>query len=176
MSMCSCMSKGAGSPARSGHSGAALLEMAILMPLLVILLFGLVEFGRALLQINTLTKAVTTGARYVARVPDAIDTTNCSQGAGWSAAISQGELLIENDDGGTGSVILPGLDDAGAITFSNSTETVAYGSGSDSIDVCVITVLAEADFDAMSGDSLVPFFQVGPITLRARAEERFIGE
>jgi|GEM_PF-2365445 len=157
------------------QDGAALLEMAVLMPLLVILVFGLVEFGRALLQINTLTKAVTAGARYVARVPNAIDPSNCSQGATWATAIAQGELLIENDDAGTGSVILPGLDNAGAITFSNSTQSVSYG-GSSSIDVCVITVLAEAPFGALSGGSLVPFFQVGPITLRAQAEERFIGE
>jgi hypothetical protein len=152
-----------------------MLELAILTPMLIILFFGFVEFGRALLQINTLTKAVTAGARYVARVPDAINPADCSQGTGWAAAIVQGELLIENDNAGLGDAILPGLDANGAITFSNSTETVTYG-GSNSIDVCVITVQASAPFAAISGDSPVPFLQIGPITIRAQAEERYIAE
>ena len=157
------------------------MEMAMLMPLLVILVFGLVEYGRALLQINTLTKAVTAGARYVARAPDALidpwaEPPECGVGTGWAAAIAQGELLIENDNAGTGSVILPGLDDAGAIQFSSGMETVAYGGGAGNIDVCVITVRAEADFAAISGESIVPFLQLGPITLNAQAEERYIGE
>jgi Flp pilus assembly protein TadG len=142
------------------------------MPLLIILLFGFVEFGRALLQINTLTKAVT--ARYVARVPDAVTApTACDAGTAWTAAIAQAELLIKNSDAGTGDLILPGLDGEGAITFSEPRPYTDEGLG---IEACVVTVVATVPFAAMSGDSLVPFFQVGPITLRAQAEERYLGE
>ena len=173
-SMSSCMSRRRACAIKYRQCGAALLEMAVVMPLLAILVFGVVEFGRALLQINTLTKAVTAGARYVARVPDAVDPSNCSQDTNWPAAIAQGELLIENDNAGAGSVILVGIDVAGAITFSVS--SIPFSVGGTTYSACVINVLAEAPFAAMSGNSLVPFFQVGPITLRAQAEERYIGE
>jgi Flp pilus assembly protein TadG len=46
--------------------GIALLEFIILAPTLLVLLFMAAEFGRALYQYNTLTKAVYTGARYYA--------------------------------------------------------------------------------------------------------------
>ena len=169
---------------RLRQRGAALLELAILMPVLVVLLFGLVELGRALLQANTLNKAVTTGVRYVARAPDAVarttdsngNVTACATGSTWSTVIAQAELLIENDNAGAGSEILADLE----ATFSTprfETRTISLpGGGSQTVSTCVVAVQAEAPFAAILGDSLVPFFQVGPITLNAQAEERYIGE
>lgn len=166
-------------PGKRGQHGAALLEFAVLLPLLVILLFGMVEFGRALLQENTLTKAVTTGARYLARSPNLMTgPPHCDPDTGWATAVAQAEALIESGNAGTGSVILPGLDSAGAITFSGTwrNESVAVASTTQYINVCVIEVQASTPFVSMSGGSLVPFFQVGPINLIARAEERYLGE
>ncbi|MCB1672800.1 MAG: TadE/TadG family type IV pilus assembly protein [Gammaproteobacteria bacterium] len=161
------------------QSGAALLEFAVLLPLLVILLFGLVEFGRALLQENTLTKAVTTGARYLARMPNLMTPPpHCDPGTGWAAAVAQAEALIEKDNAGAGNVILPGLDGEGTITFDGAwrNEAVSVSGSTVYINVCVIEVEAVTPFVSMSGDSLVPFFQLGPVNLTARAEERYIGE
>lgn len=50
--------------ARATHRGAAAIELALLTLPLAALTFGTTEFGRALHQFNTLTKAVRDAARY----------------------------------------------------------------------------------------------------------------
>jgi Flp pilus assembly protein TadG len=46
--------------------GAALVEFALFAALLLILLFGIIDFGRALFTANNLTAAAREGARYAA--------------------------------------------------------------------------------------------------------------
>ena len=46
--------------------GAALVEMAMVTPLLLMLVLGIVDFGRALFTLNNLTSAVREGARFAA--------------------------------------------------------------------------------------------------------------
>ncbi|MCM0083901.1 pilus assembly protein [Geomonas sp. Red32] len=45
------------------QDGIALVEMALLLPVLLLILFGIAEFGRALYMENTLTNAAREGAR-----------------------------------------------------------------------------------------------------------------
>lgn len=45
--------------------GVAIVEFALVLPLLLLLTFITTEFGRALYQYNTLAKAVRDGARYL---------------------------------------------------------------------------------------------------------------
>lgn len=47
--------------------GVATVELALLTPIFLVLLMGVAEFGHALYQYNTLTKAVRDGAQYLAR-------------------------------------------------------------------------------------------------------------
>jgi Flp pilus assembly protein TadG len=49
------------------QSGAAAIEMALLLPFLLLLAFGLTELGRAVYQYNTLAKAVRDGARHLSQ-------------------------------------------------------------------------------------------------------------
>ena len=48
------------------QSGTAIVEFALVLPLLLILTFITTEFGRALYQYNILTKSVRNAARYLA--------------------------------------------------------------------------------------------------------------
>lgn len=48
-------------------SGAAAAELAMLLPLLVLLMFGSFEMGKFFLDAHTIQKAVRDGARYAAR-------------------------------------------------------------------------------------------------------------
>lgn len=48
------------------QSGIATVEFAIVLPVLVMLLLGVTEIGRAMLRYNALTKAAQEGARYAA--------------------------------------------------------------------------------------------------------------
>lgn len=48
---------------RGEDSGSAMVEFAIIAPLLFLLLFAIIDFGRALFLMNNLTSAVREGAR-----------------------------------------------------------------------------------------------------------------
>lgn len=59
----------ASSSTRRRHTrqrGLAVVEMAIVLPLLLLLLLGAAEIGRAFYEYNTLQKTVRDGARYLA--------------------------------------------------------------------------------------------------------------
>lgn len=51
------------------QKGQALVELAILLPLLFLIVFGITEFGRALYIKNTLTNAAREGARRASISP-----------------------------------------------------------------------------------------------------------
>jgi len=55
------------SPAKwARQKGQALVELALILPLLLLLVFGIIEFGRALYIKNTLSNAAREGARRAA--------------------------------------------------------------------------------------------------------------
>lgn len=51
---------------RRDDRGAAAVEFALVLPILVVLVFGIVDFGRALFAYNYLTAAVREGGRFAA--------------------------------------------------------------------------------------------------------------
>ncbi|MBD9425744.1 pilus assembly protein [Pseudomonas sp. PDM15] len=51
---------------RNGQRGVAMVEFAIALPLLLLLLFGIAEFGRMLFQYNSLLQAGRDAGRYAA--------------------------------------------------------------------------------------------------------------
>ena len=51
---------------RVQQRGVAMVEFAISVPIMLMLLIGVAEFGQAFRQYNRLTKSVEDGARYVA--------------------------------------------------------------------------------------------------------------
>ena len=60
---------------RRDERGAAVVEFAIVLPILVLFIFGIVEFGRAYNARIELTSAVREGARAVALGGDAVTAT-----------------------------------------------------------------------------------------------------
>jgi Flp pilus assembly protein TadG len=63
------------------------------MPLLLALLAGGFELGRALLVQAAITEAVRGGARYLARVPDPTCRPACSPGAAHAIALATDQIL-----------------------------------------------------------------------------------
>jgi Flp pilus assembly protein TadG len=145
--------------------GTALIEFSILSPLLFLLLFGFTETGRLLYQQNQLTKQVTTGARYIARIPDAVNTDDCSIGPGWAAAVASAQILVAQSV--NGDPVLPGL-----VPADVSFNVIALNV---STPACVIQAEVETGYITIFGDSPPPFFNIGPIVLNTAAEERFLG-
>ena len=77
------------------EEGAAILEFALVLPLLLALLAGGFELGRALLLQSALTEAVRGGTRYLARVPDPTCRSVCSTGAAHAVALAT-DQIVEN--------------------------------------------------------------------------------
>lgn len=51
---------------RTAESGNAVVEFALVLPILLLVVFGITEFGRALMTVNVLTAAAREGARIAA--------------------------------------------------------------------------------------------------------------
>jgi Flp pilus assembly protein TadG len=51
--------------ARRFQRGVALVELALVLPILLVMTFIVTEFGRAIYQYNTITKSVRDAARYL---------------------------------------------------------------------------------------------------------------
>lgn len=61
------------------EAGAALLEFALFAGVLLVLTFGIIDFGRALFTANNLTAAAREGARYAAVLPNPAASTTAIQ-------------------------------------------------------------------------------------------------
>lgn len=87
--------------------GLATVEMAIALPLLLMLLFAVAEMGRLISQYATLNNAVRDGARYAASV-----SANGSTGLVVVSSTIQNDvanLVATGNVNGTGAPLLPGL-------------------------------------------------------------------
>ncbi len=89
--------------------GLAIVEFTIVLPILLILLLAVAEFGRAFLQFNGLTRAVRDSARYVAAnaLNGASQTIDVSTNAAVYAAAQN--LVVYGHITNSGSALLPGL-------------------------------------------------------------------
>lgn len=91
---------------RKSQLGIAVIEFALVLPILMILLLATAEFGRAFYQYNTLTKAIRDGARYL--------SDNSLNGAGvielgGAASTATKNLIVFGNSAGNGAALLDGL-------------------------------------------------------------------
>ncbi len=161
--------------------GVAMVEFVIVVPLLLIILFGITELGRALYQQNTLYTALSTGSRYMARSADIVvaDTNSCTKVSTlWDPAEAAAMNLIINDS--NGNPLIPSLLKAtaeieiDAIPFPLP-KTQLDGADVEDEWVCVITISATTGFDGMFTDPIIPFTGIKPFQIMAETEERYIG-
>jgi Flp pilus assembly protein TadG len=91
-------------PARRAQRGQALVEMGIVVVLLVTLLMGTIEFGRAWMIANMITHAARTGARTAAVAPP---SSRNSSGVITNTSAIQTQVLtqIQNVVGTTGFTV-----------------------------------------------------------------------
>lgn len=80
------------------QQGVAAVEFAILLPMLLLIVFGITEFGRALYSYNTIVKATRDAARYVM----------IQQPGGAADAVAKC-LAVYGNTGCNGNPLAPGL-------------------------------------------------------------------
>lgn len=78
---------------KASERGAVAVEMAILLPILLLMLLGIIEFGRAFNAQITLTHAAREGVRVMAIVDDEVRARDAAQ----DAAISLNPSLTDGD-------------------------------------------------------------------------------
>jgi hypothetical protein len=81
----------------SSQRGVAIIEFALILPLLLILMFVVTELGRAVLQYNTMTKAVRDAVRYLSMQTPGTKMTEARN------------LVVYGKFSTDGSPIVPGL-------------------------------------------------------------------
>jgi Flp pilus assembly protein TadG len=101
---------------RDKHGNAA-VEMALVMPLLLVILFGSVELGNYFMDEHTLVKAVRDGARFAAR-QSFTNYTACSGAPGGTVVGDTQNVVMDGYLGG-GTAITPNIS-APDITLSVS--------------------------------------------------------
>lgn len=79
------------------QQGAALIELALILPLLLLLTFITTEFGRAVYQYNTIAKSVRDAVRYISIQTPGTHTAEARN------------LIVYGNTAGTGAPLAPGL-------------------------------------------------------------------
>ena len=108
--------------------GAVAVELALLLIPLIVLAFGVAEFGRAMYQYNTLVKTVRDAARLLSQ-HSPTDTVNYPETEARC-------LVVYGSADCSGSALLPGLS-TGMVAIASSTTTTGAGT---SINLVTVTV------------------------------------
>lgn len=132
--------------------GATLVEFAIVLPLLLLLLFGLVEFARIVTEFTTVRTAAREGARFATTVDATSGTPNYADCSGIIAA-AQSRAVVGNLQ----SIdVLWSFPDGGTFTCSDTNDADPVWTTEDAIPAGTeISVTVTSQFD-----SVVPLLEV----------------
>ena len=109
------------------QKGAALVEFALILPLLLALTFITTEYARAIFQYNSLTKSVRNAARYLSTQGSTFNST--------TADIAK-NIAVYGRPAASGTPLAPGLDKATHIPDSN----IIYNNAGAAPTVRIVTV------------------------------------
>jgi Flp pilus assembly protein TadG len=146
--------------ALGGQRGNELLEFALVLPLLLLLLAGAIEFGRAFYTYNILTKSVRNGARYLS------DTQMTLSGVILTSPVDYvtrtKNLAVYGNVSGSGTKVIPDL----LTSQINVTGTAAPGPAAGQF---YVTVSANYAYSPVFG------FLLPGITFRPKVTMIFVG-
>ncbi len=140
-------------------AGQTIIEFALILLLVVSLLFGITEFGRAWFYSNALENGVRAGARYAAALPNGTSFETSVKSytfAQITSAIPRGDMTTDY------------------INISAYGSTPPYSPRTTFDDLSAgdaVTVIAHYDFTVLTG-SIIPFFS-GTKVLTKKATMRY---
>lgn len=97
----------------AGQAGAAIIELALLLPLLLVMVAGIIEFGRTLWYYDALSKATRNAARYLSTVDSAHIGTESGSAGSATTLVANGATQASIPWSGNDQVIITCLDPAG---------------------------------------------------------------
>lgn len=149
--------------------GVAMVEFAIVLPVLLMVFFGLVETGRALVLQHHLVRHVEAAARYLGRSYQGLNV-DCSEAGNWSSAsTAASQLAVYGSEAGGATPLITGMDSDDVAIEVTATAVPGYGSA------CVVRVSASVAYPSIFGTT-IPILGIAQPTLRAASEERYVGE
>ncbi|MBT3927210.1 MAG: hypothetical protein HOA58_07765 [Rhodospirillaceae bacterium] len=140
--------------------GVAAVEVAVVMPIFLLLFSGLIEVGRAYEQANAIEKGLRAGALYLARTGDP---------AAASAQATASELVRTGRIGGDAPFLAPGWEQG------NSVLDITLGNfvlGEQNL--AVIRIAAEVPFEPLV-PGLAASFGLDDYTIRLSHEQAYVG-
>jgi len=139
---------------KTGQAGAALIELALILPLLLLLTFITTEFGRAVYQYNTIVKSVRDAVRYLS-----------VQTPGTHIAEAR-SLIVYGNTTGAGTPLAPGL------TLAHVQQPTWQSAGSTPVINTVTVTVSGYSFQSLFSSVLgIPFgsFNYNDISATMRA-------
>jgi len=108
-----------------GREGAAAAELALVLPILVIILFGLIEFGRLFHDFDVVAKGVRNAARYLAHIP----SQGCADAGGgnvtWSPKATNPNAIAQTKEMATFGQFADGTETLRLASFTVATVNVS---------------------------------------------------
>ena len=160
----------------SDRRGAAAAEMALVLPLLLVLTFGPLELGNYFMNQHTLVKAVRDGARFAAR-QDFTNYTACS-GAPGGTVVADTKNVVMNGVMTGGTIITPNIQSTD-VDVTTSCATTAGGQTMSGIyagrtnGAQIVTVSARVNYRPVL--SVAGFTGIG-LTLNAASQAAVSGQ
>ncbi len=153
-------------------SGATLVEMTLIVPLLISLSAGVFEFGTMFQRKLLVEAGLRDGARYAARCDSSFTGLNCESNA-------QNIAASGTHDGTTGRVAGWAANQV-TVAIREDIDTVSaggvllYRTNYDDDNTHVRVVRVSTTY-TLTGLSLLSYLGIGPLTITAAHEERVIG-
>ncbi|MDH3645826.1 MAG: pilus assembly protein [Gammaproteobacteria bacterium] len=146
------------------QGGTAAVELAIVLPFLLLMMLAIGELGRAILQYNELTKSTRDAARYLANhaIHGSLDLIDIDAKPTLKAETQN--LVVYGSTGAGTTPVLPGLSTADVSVIAH-------------VDTQHVRVDVDYDYVPMLGGITMPMFGLGPtfniaIPLRASVAMR----
>ena len=141
--------------------GVAVIEFGLFLPLFMMLVLGVVEYGRLLSQTNAVEKGVRAGAMLASRGDFPIT----------AAQLTSIENLVKTGNvDGTGNYLAPGWTETGAsVTITNT-----LFSSAGVVNLPVIRVKATVPYKPII-QGLLNFAGVSNLTIEATHEQAYLG-
>ena len=163
------------------ESGVSLLEMAIVLPFLLALGLGVIEFGNVLYQYHLITGGVRDAARFAAGlpIPAVIDETEteCTEDNPWDTPVGCAKQIAITGQLAAGGASRVAWWQADDITIDYPTlENEELEDGSSSYrggnEIAVVQVITQVEYNDLG---FLDYFGIGPINITAGHEERHYG-
>ncbi len=137
--------------------GGALIEFALVLPILITIVFGITEFGRAFYYYNALTKSVRDATRYL---------STQTAGAAGTAAAAQNLAVYGIPSGGSTSII-PGLTtQMVSVCDAASCPSTHQSQGTNPVTNLVTVTITGAPFTSLA--LVLPSFNFNTISMTMR--------